>query len=55
MNQFHLYRRFKTKFNLSLTICFILLNLNSVYASNIDDDLNYIGKAEDYDKVGFVF
>lgn len=55
MNQHYqppLHRRLKAS---SLSASVLLLSLISIlgtaHASNIDDDLNYIGKAEDYDKV----
>lgn len=57
MNQHYqprLYKRLKASSNLfiSTSLLIILISILSVTnASQIDDDLNYIGKAEDYDKV----
>ena len=47
-----LYKRFKFNlFNFSILSLIILFNLSYANATEIDDDLNYIKKAEDYDQV----
>lgn len=47
-----LYRRLQAGSSLFIFTSLILISVLSVAnASQIDDDLNYIGKAEDYDKV----
>lgn len=56
MNQL-LFKKFRSKSNLLLlTLFLIAFNFHFANASsNIDDDLNYIGKVEDYDEVRFLF